>query len=131
MADILTCAAVTLETARAGLLLIGANTMHRAAGAGAVSAAGLQRVGLLGTRATLEQTFYADRLAANGAQILTPPPADQERLNRLIFEELCRGVVTEAGRKLVSTLIRELQAQGAQGVILGCTELGGVARAVV
>lgn len=143
VADILTTAAVALETAGAELLLIGANTMHRAADTiqarvriplihiadavgDAIRDAGLQRVGLLGTRATMEQDFYSQRLARKGLQVLTPPAAERERLDRLIFDELCRGVVTEAARNLVSSLINGLQQQGAQGVILGCTELGGV-----
>ncbi|MBU6410705.1 MAG: aspartate/glutamate racemase family protein, partial [Verrucomicrobia bacterium] len=144
VADILTNAAMALETAGAELLLIGTNTMHRVADTiqtririplvhiadvvgDATRDAGLQRVGLLGTRATMEQDFYAQRLAAKRLQILTPPATERERLDRLIFEELCRGVVTEAGRNLVLSLIRGLQQRGAQGVILGCTELGGVA----
>lgn len=144
VADILTTAAVALETAGAELLLIGTNTMHRVADTvqarvhiplihiadtvgDDIRDAGLQRVGLLGTRATMEQDFYAQRLAGKGLQVLTPPAAERERLDRLIFEELCRGIVTEAARSFVLSLIRELQQQGAQGVILGCTELGGVA----
>jgi len=143
IAEILTAAARTLEAAGAELLLIGANTMHRVAEevqaavqiplihiADAVGAAivdnQLQRVGLLGTRATMEQNFYARRLAGKGLQVLTPSPTARERLDQLIFTELCRGVVTEAARELVSSLIHELRQQGAQGVILGCTELGGV-----
>lgn len=144
VADVLTNAAVALEAAGADLLLIGANTMHRVADtvqarvriplvhiADAVGYvvrdAGLQRVGLLGTRATMEQNFYTQRLAGRGLQVLLPPPDERGQLDRLIFEEFCRGVVTEAARKLVLLFIRELQQQGAQGVILGCTELGGVA----
>ncbi|MGA9450566.1 MAG: aspartate/glutamate racemase family protein [Verrucomicrobiia bacterium] len=144
VADILIEAAMTLEAAGAQLLLIGTNTMHRVADTvqaririplvhiadavgDAIRDAGLQHVGLLGTRATMEQNFYAQRLAGKGLQVLTPPAAERERLDRLIFEELCRGMVTEAAQKIVLLLIRELQQQGAQGVILGCTELGGVA----
>ena len=143
VADVLTNAAVALETAGADLLLIGANTMHRVADTvqarvriplvhiadavgDAIRDAGLQQVGLLGTRATMEQNFYAQRLAGKGLQVLTPPADERGQLDRLIFEELCRGVVTEAARKLVLSFIRELHQQGAQGVILGCTELGGL-----
>lgn len=144
VAGVLTNAAVALETAGAELLLIGANTMHRVADTvqarvriplihiahavgDAIRNAGLQRVGLLGTRATMEQDFYAQRLAQKGLRVLGPPATERERLDRLIFEELCRGIVTEAARHFVLSLIRGLQQQGAQGVILGCTELGGVA----
>ena len=144
VADVLANAAVALETAGAELLLIGTNTMHRVADTiqtririplvhiadavgDAIRNAGLQRVGLLGTRATMEQDFYARRLAGKGLQVVTPSAAERERLDRLIFDELCRGVVTEAARGLVLSLISGLQQQGAQGVILGCTELGSVA----
>lgn len=144
VADILTEAAVVLETAGAELLLIGTNTMHRVADivqarvriplvhiadvvGDVIRDAGLQRVGLLGTRATMKQNFYAQRLAGKGLQVLVPPAAECERLDRLIFEELCRGVASESCRNLVLLFIRGLQQQGAQGVILGCTELGGVA----
>ena len=132
--DILTNAAVALEITGAKLLLIGANSMHSVANTvqarihiplihiadavgDAIRNAGLQRIGLLGTRATMEQNFYAARLAAKGLQVLTPPAAERERLDRLIFDELCRGVVTEAARNFVLSLIHELQRQGAQGVI--------------
>lgn len=144
VADILIEAAMTLEAAGAQLLLIGTNTMHRVADpvqarvhiplihiadavGEAIRNAGLQRVGLLGTRATMEQDFYAKRLEEKGLMVLTPPATEREHLDRLIFEELCCGVVTEAARKLVLSLIRELRQQGAQGVVLGCTELGSVA----
>lgn len=145
IADILAEAAIALEGAGAKLLLIGTNTTHRVADTvqahihiplihiadavgDAIRDARLQRVGLLGTRATMEQDFYAQRLASNGLQVLTPPAAERERLDRLIFEELCLGIMTEAAHDLVISLIHELQQQGAQGVILGCTELGGVAQ---
>lgn len=144
VADILTNAAMALETAGAELLLIGTNTMHRVADTiqarvriplihiadavgEAICNAGLQRVGLLGTRATMEQDFYAKRLEEKGLMVLTPLATERQHLDRLIFEELCCGVATDAARKLVLSLIRELQQQGAQGVVLGCTELGSVA----
>lgn len=144
VADLLTDAAVALENAGAELLLIGANTMHRVADTlqarlriplvhiadavgDAVCDAGLQQVGLLGTRATMEQDFYPRKLADRGLQILTPPADGRECLDRLIFEELCHGIMTEATRRLVLSLIHGLQQQGAQGVILGCTELGAIA----
>jgi aspartate racemase len=144
VADLLTNAAMLLETAGADLLLIGANTMHRVADTlqtrvgiplvhiadavgDAICDAGLQQVGLLGTRATMEQDFYARKLADRGLQVLTPPADGRECLDRLIFEELCHGIVTEAARRLVLSLIHGLQQQGAQGVILGCTELSAIA----
>ncbi|MGH7952896.1 MAG: aspartate/glutamate racemase family protein, partial [Limisphaerales bacterium] len=98
VADILTDAAMVLETAGAELLLIGTNTMHRVADTiqarvriplihiadavgEAICNAGLQRVGLLGTRATMEQDFYAQRLAEKGLQVVTPPTTERERLD--------------------------------------------------
>lgn len=143
IAKTLTEAARTLETAGAEILLIGANTMHRVAEevqarigiplihiadavGSAIIEARLQSVGLLGTRATMEQNFYARKLSGLGLQVLTPSSTSRERLDQLIFTELCRGSVTAAARELVRSLILELQQQGAQGVILGCTELGSV-----
>lgn len=141
VADILIEAAMTLEAAGAQLLLIGTNTMHRVADTvqaririplvhiadavgDAIRDAGLQHVGLLGTRATMEQNFYAQRLAGKGLQVLTPPAAERERLDRLIFEELCRGMVTEAAQKIVLLLIRELQQPGRSRRDLGLHRIG-------
>lgn len=121
-------------------ILIGTNTMHciapqvRAAievpllhiaeiTADAITAAGMNRVGLLGTRFTMERPFYIDALARYGVTSLTPPEADRIEVHRIIFEELCRGVVSAESRERLKAAIDGLLERGAQGVVLGCTEL--------
>jgi aspartate racemase len=91
--------------------------------ADAILAAGLNKVGLLGTRFTMEQAFMRDRLAARGIEGVVPDETGRIEVHRVIFEELCRGVVKDDSRQKLMALVRELAAQGAQGVILGCTEL--------
>lgn len=129
-----------LRLAGADFLLLGANTMHRVAEeialsaelpllhigdatADAVKRAGLPRVGLLGTLATMEQEFLRDRLEGHGLDVLVPEKTDRLRVHQIIFDELCRGELREASRNEVRRIIRELARRGAQGVILGCTEL--------
>ncbi|OEV01910.1 MULTISPECIES: aspartate/glutamate racemase family protein [Streptomyces] len=137
---ILAAAARALEAAGADLLVLCTNTMHRVAEhieeavevpllhladatAGAVRAAGLRRVGLLGTAFTMEQDFYRGRLAAGGLSVLVPGPADRELVHRVIYEELCRGTVLDASRAAYRRVIDELVADGAEGIVLGCTEI--------
>lgn len=137
----LASAARGLETAGADLLLIGANTMHRVAPAveaaigipllhvedataRAVRAADIARVGLLGTRFTMEQAFYVDRLAAHGLDVLVPPPAEREEVHRVIYQELCAGRFEPSSRARFRHVMAGLVSRGAQGVILGCTEIG-------
>lgn len=132
--------AALLEAGGAELLVLCTNTMHKVADAvegavripllhvGDVTAraardAGMTRVGLLGTAFTMEQDFYRGRLADRGLDVLVPGAADRAEVHRIIFEELCRGEVREASRALVLGVIGELAARGAQGVVLGCTEL--------
>ncbi len=134
-------AAQRLETAGADLMIIATNTMHhvaeRVAGgltvpllhiadasADALSAAGLATVGLLGTRPTMEMNFYRDRLEARNFTVLTPDAGDRALLHRIIFEELCRGLVTEESRRAGLALMDRLAARGAEGMLLACTELG-------
>ncbi len=129
-----------LAAAGAQVGLIAANTLHRvfdevAAGcpipllhiveptAQAIRDAGLSRVGLLGTRYTMEEPFYADRLAGHGISPLVPAKAERDELHRVIYEELTRGVLREESKVFTLSVIEELIAQGAQGIILGCTEL--------
>jgi aspartate racemase len=140
MTEILQTAARQLESSGAEVLLICTNTMHRIAPevqsvtplpllhiadatADAVLAAGLHKVGLLGTRFTMEQAFMRDHLAARGIACLVPDEAGRAEVHRIIFEELCRSVVLESSRQKLIALVQQLVAQGAQGVILGCTEL--------
>jgi aspartate racemase len=134
-------AARRLETAGAEFLLICTNTMHRMAEAvqAAVSvpllhiadptaerikAAGLNRIGLLGTTFTMEQDFYKGRLAAaHGLDVLVPDEADRGTVHRIIYEELVAGIVTPASRAAYRKVIARLVARGAEAVILGCTEI--------
>ena len=138
--DLLAAAGQSLELAGADLLLLCTNTMHKVAhaieaavsiplvhiadvAAEAVRAAGIARVGLLGTAFTMEQSFYKDRLATHGLEVIVPSPADRIVVHRTIYEELCLGVVREESREAHRAIIGRLVADGAEGVVLGCTEL--------
>ncbi|KJS55806.1 aspartate/glutamate racemase family protein [Streptomyces rubellomurinus] len=138
--SVLADAARSLEAAGADLLLICTNTMHKVADqvaaavsvpllhladatARAVRAAGVRRVGLLGTAFTMEQDFYRGRLAAHGLDVLVPEAASRALVHRVIYEELCVGVVREESRADYRQVIGDLVAAGAEGIILGCTEI--------
>jgi aspartate racemase len=140
MTEILQTAARQLAHCGAEAVLICTNTMHRVAPqvqaatdlpllhiadatADAVLTAGLSQVGLLGTRFTMEQAFMRDHLAARGIQCLVPDEPGRAEVHRIIFEELCRGQVLDASRQNLIEQVQQLAARGAQGVILGCTEL--------
>jgi aspartate racemase len=84
---------------------------------------GYETAGLLGTRFTLEKPFYRERLAARGLTVLVPE-VGVTNLNGIIYEELCKGIVTEASRRTYVAAIEQLAARGAEAVILGCTEIG-------
>lgn len=129
-----------LEAAGAELLLIATNTMHivfdRIAAAvsipvlhladvtaDAVRSHALTRVGLIATRYTMEQRFYRDRLAAAGIETIVPDVDDRAEVQRIIFDELCLGEVTDRSRAALSVIAQKLLAQGAEGIVLGCTEL--------
>jgi aspartate racemase len=129
-----------LEAAGADLLVLCTNTMHAVADAlveavdvpllhigdvtaDSVRAAGLCRVGLLGTAFTMEQPFLTDRLAAHGLDVLVPDAADRAEVHRVIYDELCLGVVRQESREAFRAVIRRLAERGAEGVILGCTEI--------
>ncbi|TBN55536.1 aspartate/glutamate racemase family protein [Glaciihabitans arcticus] len=138
--EILADAARSLEAAGAELVVLCTNTMHKVAApieaaitvpflhladttAEAVRDAGLVRVGLLGTAFTMEQDFYRDRLASHGLEVLVPSPADRAIVHRVIYDELCLGMVTEESRSEYRRIMGELVASGAEGIILGCTEI--------
>ncbi len=141
-AEILLRAARSVERAGTDLLLICTNTMHKvyeevAGGVGipvlhiadataeAVTAAGQKTVGLLGTRFTMEQAFYRGRLEErHGLQVLVPPAEDREIVHRVIYDELCRGKIRDNSRREYLRIIAGLIERGAEGVILGCTEIG-------
>jgi aspartate racemase len=139
-ARLLTAAARTLEDAGADLLLLCTNTMHKVADdveAGisvplvhlvdvtsrAVAAAGLARVGLLGTDFTMSQDFYRDRFRLHGPDLLVPDERDRATVHRIIYDELCRGIVSETSRRAYQDVIARLVDRGAEGVVLGCTEI--------
>ena len=135
-------AARGLARAGADCIVLCTNTMHRVApaiesGSGlpllhigdaigaAVRAAGLSRVGLLGTRFTMEQDFLRGRLtAAHGIEVVVPDEAGRAQVHRVIYEELCRGRFHEQSRAAFREVIAGLVAAGAQGIVLGCTEIG-------
>ena len=130
-----------LEHAGANALVLCTNTMHKVASAmsqavsipllhitdptaQAIKDAGLNKVGLLGTRFTMEQDFYRGRLQdQHGLTVLTPPPADRELVHQVIYQELCLGQVKDSSRQAYLRVIGDLQRQGAQAIILGCTEI--------
>ncbi|MGW3058153.1 aspartate/glutamate racemase family protein [Streptomyces goshikiensis] len=137
---VLAAAAGSLEAAGADLVLICTNTMHKVADqvqagisvpllhladatADAVKAAGARRVGLLGTAFTMEQDFYRGRLAAAGLDVRVPDAAGRALVHRVIYEELCQGIVREESRAAYRRVIGQLVADGAEGIILGCTEI--------
>jgi len=137
----LASAAKSLETAGAQCLVLCTNTMHKVASkleaavsvpllhiadaTGAViSKSGFSTVGLLGTRFTMEQPFYRERLVQGfGLDVIVPPEGDRELIHRVIYEELCRGVTSAQSRSEFRRIMEALAAQGAQAIILGCTEI--------
>ena len=144
-AKILADAAAGLEKCGADFILICTNTMHKVLGqvqaavnvpllhiadatGDALKAAGIRKVGLLGTRYTMQQDFYKGRLAEAGFEVRVPAEEYIEELNRIIFEELCVGVILEESRQTFVKAIEDLKAQGCEGVILGCTEIGLLVR---
>ena len=138
---LLTRSAQLLETAGAELLVLCTNTMHKVAPAieSAVSTpllhiadataeaaklAGIRRVGLLGTRFTMEQDFYVGRLIdRHGLEVLTPTAPERDEVHRIIYDELCLGKILSASRESYRRIMNELARRGAQAVILGCTEI--------
>ncbi len=141
-AGLLAAAAQSVERGGAEFLVICTNTMHKVAEAvqarvqipllhiadataELVKAAGIQRIGLLGTRFTMEEDFYKGRLTQKyGLDVLVPEAASREIVHRVIYEELVLGQIEAASKQQYLTIIEQLIAQGAEGVILGCTEIG-------
>ena len=137
----LTALAKKVEEAGADVLLICTNTMHKLvpaiephisipilhiadAAAKAIRKQGFTTVGLLGTRFTMEEDFYSARLKEkHGIDVVIPTSEDRTHIDRIIFEELVKGILTEDSRQIYIRIIHELQQKGAQGVILGCTEI--------
>jgi aspartate racemase len=137
----LAVAGLALKSAGAEGLVICANTMHKVAAAveaatglpiihvadataDAVLATPARTVGLLGTRYTMEQDFIRGRLIERGLAVLIPDADQREVVNRVIYDELCLGVVRDASREAYDAIIASLVERGAEAIILGCTELG-------
>jgi aspartate racemase len=135
-------AAQRLERAGADFLLICSNTMHKMADdlqaavkipllhladatAERIKACNLTQVGLLGTRFTMEEDFYKGRLIDRfGLEVIVPNEQARSLVNRVIYDELCRGLVTPESKRQYAEIMSKLVAAGAQGIILGCTEIG-------
>lgn len=134
-------AAQQVERGGAECLLICSNTMHRMADdvqravsiplihiadatAKVIQQQGIQRIALLGTRYTMEQNFYRGRLEhAFGLDVMLPDEAGRTQVHDIIYQELVRGIIREPSRQNYQAIIAELVRQGAEGVILGCTEI--------
>lgn len=139
--DLLAREAAGLKAAGAQCVLICANTMHKVAGqveagsglpvihiadaaAEAVKKAGVRKVGLLGTRYTMEEDFYRVRLAEKyGLDVVIPPAEDRALINSVIYDELCQGIIKPESRKEYLRVMKAMADAGAGGVILGCTEI--------
>ncbi|ABV86268.1 aspartate/glutamate racemase family protein [Shewanella pealeana] len=140
-AEILSDAAKNVAAGGADFLLICTNTMHKVADeiqaqlsipilhiadatAAKLVANGVTRVGLLGTRFTMEQDFYKSRLINQfGIEVIVPNEAERNLVHQVIYEELCQGVVNSTSKQQYLDIVNALHAQGAQAVILGCTEI--------
>ena len=140
-AELLTAAAVNLEKAGADFILICTNTLHKVAPqvqaklsvplihiaeatAEVLKENGISKAALLGTKHTMKQDFYKEKLTTAGIDVLVPDDNDVELLNRIIFDELCLGIVSDKSKKELLRIIAQMADSGAQGVILGCTEIG-------
>ena len=138
---VLAVAAQAIERAGAEALVLCTNTMHRVldtiepairipvvhiadASARRIRAAELTKVGLLATRFTMEQDFYRGRLERNGLTVLVPDAHERTEIHRIIYDELCLGVIRESSAATYRTIMANLVARGAECLILGCTEIG-------
>ncbi|KIL51555.1 hypothetical protein KP77_10670 [Jeotgalibacillus alimentarius] len=134
-------AAVSLENAGADFIVICTNTMHKVidnieekvnipvlhiadATAKHIHQANIRKVGLLGTTYTMEQAFYKERLTSQNIDVLTPDEDARHQINRIIFDELCLGQIKPDSRDYYKTVIQQLISDGAEGIVLGCTEIG-------
>ncbi|MBJ8110797.1 aspartate/glutamate racemase family protein [Bacillus cereus group sp. N6] len=139
--EILGNAAYSLQRGGADFIIICTNTMHKVvekikenihipvlhiadATAKEIKRKDIQRVGLLGTKYTMEQDFYKLRIEENRIKVMVPSEKDREKINEVIYTELCLGKITSQSREYYKRVIEELVQEGAQGIILGCTEIG-------
>lgn len=140
-AEVLAQAAVSLERAGADFIVICTNTMHKVVPeisrkitipvlhiadmtAIELKKANINKVGLLGTKYTMQQDFYKNVLINNGIEVIVPNSADIEVVNSVIYEELCMGIISDQSKSRYLNIISGLAEAGAQGIILGCTEIG-------
>ncbi|GIO64132.1 MULTISPECIES: aspartate/glutamate racemase family protein [Paenibacillus] len=139
--EVLGQTARALEKGGADFIVICTNTMHKViddiqskinipilhiadATAAQIKESQIQTVGLLGTKYTMEQDFYKSRLELNGIQVIVPERDDREAVNKIIYEELCLGKIHQESRDYYKKVIQGLIESGAEGIILGCTEIG-------
>lgn len=139
--EILNEAALRLERAGADFILICTNTMHKVvpylqsqiklpilhiaeATADELIKKDIRKVALLGTKYTMTEDFYKQRLIDRGIEVMIPEASDIEQINQIIFNELCKGVIKEHSKQYFQQIITKLYEQGAEGVILGCIEIG-------
>ena len=141
-AKILIAAARSLESGGADFTIICTNTMHKLydkiqqsvripllhiadATAERIKAQGIQKIALLGTRFTMEENFYKGRLIEKyGLEVIIPGSEDMENIHRIIYDELCAGIIQLDSKQKYTDIIRRLVKAGAEGIILGCTEIG-------
>ena len=138
---ILAQAALSLERGGADFIVICTNTMHKVfdqvqaavsipilhiadATIKVVQQQKLKRIGLLGTAYTMEQDFYKGKIIQAGIDVLIPEKEERQEINRIIFSELCRGIISEASKEYYLQAVKNLSARGCEGVIMGCTEIG-------
>ncbi|WP_057914540.1 aspartate/glutamate racemase family protein [Peribacillus muralis] len=139
--ELLGDAALSLEKAGAEMIVICTNTMHKVIGyiekkvslpilhiadstAKQIQQSNISTVGLLGTTYTMEQDFYKTRIESNGIKVLVPNDGDRKVINNVIYEELCLGKIQQSSRNYYKKVIKRLIDDGAEGIILGCTEIG-------
>ncbi|RAT03636.1 aspartate racemase [Bacillus cereus] len=139
--EVLGNAAYSLQSAGADFIIICTNTMHKVvekikenihipvlhiadATAKEMKRKDIQTVGLLGTKYTMEQDFYKLRIEENHINVMIPSTKDREKINEVIYTELCLGKVTSQSREYYKKVIEDLVQEGAQGIILGCIEIG-------
>lgn len=140
-AEILSTVAVNLEKAGADFIVICTNTMHKVAPqiksnisvpllhiaeatADELKKQNIRKVGLLGTKYTMTQDFYKNKLVEAGIEVIIPNDTDISVVNNVIYNELCRGIISTTSKQQYLEIISKLEASGAEGVILGCTEIG-------
>ncbi|PER43956.1 aspartate racemase [Bacillus thuringiensis] len=139
--EVLANAAYSLQKGGADFIIICTNTMHKVVGkikgkidipvlhiadatAKEIKRKDIQKVGLLGTKYTMEQDFYKSRIEEHDIKVIVPSGTNREKVNEVIYTELCLGKIVSQSREYYKRVIEELVQKGAQGIILGCTEIG-------